>query len=95
MHCGPRHNSLWTCIIVLLHILHCYCTSTVACECFHCELHCLGFLFAKSIVGWGDVMVGLPLPQRVAKTGGGRVVFLGEEKMGSWDFGGRRCSIVF
>jgi hypothetical protein len=40
-------------------------------------------------------MVGLPLPQRVAKTGGGRVVFLGEEKIGSWDFGGRRCSIVF
>jgi len=28
----------------------------------------LGLLFAKSIVGWGDVMTVLPLPQRVAKT---------------------------
>ena len=27
------------------------------CECFHCGLHCLGLLFAKSIVGWGGVMV--------------------------------------
>jgi len=31
----------------------------------------LGLLFAKSIVGWGGVMTGLPLPQRVAKTAGG------------------------
>jgi hypothetical protein len=33
-------------------------------------------------------MAGLPLQQRVAKTAGSGVVFLGEEKMAGWDFGG-------
>jgi hypothetical protein len=44
---------------------------TVDCECFHYGLHCLDLFFAKSTVGWGGVMTGLPLPQRVAKTVGG------------------------
>jgi len=86
-HCGPRHNSLWTGIIVLLHILHCR-AGTVACECFHCGVHCLSFLFAKSIMGWRSVMTELLLPQRVAKIAGDGVVFLDEKKMVSWDFGG-------
>jgi len=33
-------------------------------------------------------MAGLPLPHRVAKTAGSGVVFLGEEKIANWDFGG-------
>lgn len=32
-------------------------------------------------------MAGLPLPQRIAKTIGGEVVFLGGEKMVGSDFG--------
>jgi len=60
---------------------------TVAYECFHYGLHCLSFLLAKSIVGWRDLMAGLPLPQRIAKAAGDRVVFLDEKKMASWDFG--------
>jgi len=40
----------------------------------------LSLLFAKITVGWGGIMVGLPLPQRVAKTVGGEIVFLGGEK---------------
>jgi hypothetical protein len=38
--------------------------------------------------GCGGVMAGLPLQQRVAKTAGSGIVFLGEEKMAGWDFGG-------
>jgi len=40
-------------------------------KCFYYALHYLGLLFAKSIMGWGGIMTGLPLPQKVAKTAGG------------------------
>jgi len=38
-------------------------------------------LFAKNTVGWGDVMVGLPLPYRVVKTAEEWGCLLSEEKM--------------
>jgi len=47
----------------------------------------LSLLFAKRTVGLGGIMAGLPLPQRIAKTIGGEVVFLGGEKMVGSDFG--------
>jgi len=40
----------------------------------------LSLLFAKRTVGLGGIMAGLPLPQRIAKTIGGEVVFLGGRK---------------
>jgi hypothetical protein len=59
---------------------------TVDCEYFHCGLHCLSLLFAKSTVNWRGVMAGLPLPQRVAKIIGGWGCLFIRKKIASSDF---------
>lgn len=39
----------------------------VDCECFHYKLYYLCLLFAKNIMGWGDIMTEIPLPHIVVE----------------------------
>jgi hypothetical protein len=57
-------------------------------------------LFAKSTVGWGDIITGLPLPQRVANTAEGLSFWMRrkwsiENLVGLYDPGNRHLALGF
>ena len=59
---------------------------TENCEWFHCGLHCLSLLFAKSTVNWSGAMTKLSLPYRVAKITRGWGYLFGYGENGQFGF---------